>query len=183
MKMKKDKGAIEYSMSIILLMISVLLILFCFRIRSARVEKAYLEDGLASANLAAAVVDTDIYGETEKLIISDTNGAYECFKKSLKTNLNLDDGFMPENTFLMENPVEILEFRVYNVDEDMVTCVVYDEHGSRSTESSGLSHTVTPDGTEVESTTIYSKIEFDVKGFLSQRNRLTLENSVDIVKN
>ena len=40
MKMKKDKGAIEYSMSIILLMISVLLILFCFRIRSARVEKA-----------------------------------------------------------------------------------------------------------------------------------------------
>ena len=79
MKMKKDKGAIEYSMSIILLMISVLLILFCFRIRSARVEKAYLEAGLASANLAAAVIDTDIYGETEKLIISDTNGAYENF--------------------------------------------------------------------------------------------------------
>lgn len=183
MKMKKDKGAIEYSMSIILLMISVLLILFCFRIRSARVEKVYLEDGLASANLAAAVVDTDIYGETEKLFISDTSGAYERFKKSLKTNLNLDNGFMPENTFLMENPVEILEFRIYNVDEDMVTCVVYDEHGSRSTESSGLSHTVTPDGTEVESTTIYSKIEFDVKGFLNQRNRLTLENSVDVVKN
>ena len=90
---------------------------------------------------------------------------------------------MPENTFLMENPVEILEFRVYNVDDDMVTCVVYDEHGSRSTESSNLSHTVTPDGAEVESTTIYSKIEFDVKGFLSQRNRLTLENSVDVVKN
>ena len=183
MKMKKDKGAIEYSMSIILVMISVLLILFCFRIRSARVEKAYLEDGLASANLVAAVIDTDIYGETEKLIISDTNGAYERFKKSLKTNLNLDDGFMPEDTFLMENPVEILEFRIYNVDEDMVTCTVYDEHGSRSTESSSLSYTVTPDGTEVESTTIYSKIEFDVKGFLSQRNRLTLENSVDIVKN
>ena len=183
MKMKKDKGAIEYSMSIILLMISVLLILFCFRIRSTRVEKAYLEDGLASANLAAAVIDTDIYGETEKLIISDTSGAYGRFKKSLKTNLNLDDHYMPENTFLMENPVEILEFRVYNVDDDMVTCVVYDEHGSRSTESSSLSRTVTPDGTEVESTTIYSKIEFDVKGFLSQRNRLTLENSVDVIKN
>ncbi len=183
MKIKKDRGAIEYSMSIILLMISVLLILFCFRIRSARVEKMYLEDGLASANLAAAVIDTDIYGETEKLIISDTNGAYECFKKALKTNLNLDDGFMAENTFFMENPVEILEFRIYNVDEDVVTCVVYDEYGSRSTETSSLSHTVTPDGTEVESTTIYSKIEFDVKGFLSQRNRLTLENSVDVVKN
>ena len=183
MKMKKDKGAIEYSMSIILLMISVLLILFCFRIRSARVEKMYLEDGMASANLAAAVIDTDIYGETEKLNISDTSGAYERFKKSLKTNLNLDDHYMPENTFLMENPVKILEFRVYNVDDDMVTCVVYDEHGSRSTESSSLSHTVTPDGTEVESTTIYSKIEFDVKGFLDQRNRLTLENSVDVVKN
>lgn len=183
MKIRKDKGAIEYSMSIILLMISVLLILFCFRIRSARVEKRYLEDALSSANLAAAVIDTDIYGETEKLIISDTLGAYECFKRTLKTNLDLDDDFMPDDTFLMENPVEILEFHVYNVDEDMVTHVIYDEYGSKSTETLSLSGLTTPDGTEVESTTIYSKIEFDVKGFLDQRNRLTLENSVDVVKN
>lgn len=183
MKIRKDKGAIEYSMSIILLMISVLLILFCFRIRSARVEKRYLEDALSSANLAAAVIDTDIYGETEKLIISDTLGAYECFKRTLKTNLDLDDDFMPDDTFLMENPVEILEFHVYNVGEDMVTHVIYDEYGSKSTETLSLSGLTTPDGTEVESTTIYSKIEFDVKGFLDQRNRLTLENSVDVVKN
>ena len=47
----------------------------------------------------------------------------------------------------------------------------------------GLSGAATPDGTDVESTTIYSKIEFDVKGFLTQRNRMTLEKSVDIVKN
>ena len=183
MEIKKDKGAIEYSMSIILLMISVFLILFCFRIRSARVEKMYLEDAQATANLAAAVIDTDIYGETEKLIISDTLEAYERFKSSLKTNLNLDDNFMPENTFLMENPVDILEFHIYNVEEGSVTRVIYDEHGSKSTEILGLSGVTTPDGTEVESTTVYSKIEFDVKGFLDQRNRLTLENSVDVVKN
>ena len=67
--MKKDKGAVEYTMSIMLLIVSVLIILFCFIIRSARVEKMYLEDAQASANLAAAVIDTDIYGETEKLII------------------------------------------------------------------------------------------------------------------
>lgn len=181
--MKKDKGAVEYTMSIMFLIVSVLIILFCFRIRSARVEKVYLEDAQASANLAAAVIDTDIYGETEKLIILDTLGAYEKFKKALKTNLNLDDNFMPNNTFLMENAVEVLEFRIYNVDGDRVNCVIFDENGSRSTEVYTLSSVMTPNGINVESTTIYSRIEFDVKGFLDQRNRMTLENSVDVVKN
>lgn len=183
MKWKKDKGAVEYSMCIMLLAVSILLILFCFRVRSARVEKIYLEDAQVTANLAAAVIDTDIYGETEQLIISDTQKAYERFKRSLKINLNLDDNFMPYNTFLMENKVKILGFHIYNVDENTITHIVYDEYGSKSTEVLGKSGVTTPDGTMVESTTVYSKIEFDVKGFLDQRNRLTLENSVDVVKN
>ena len=181
--MKKDKGAIEYSMSLMLVAVSVLMMLFCFRIRSARVEKMYVEDALVSANLAAAVIDTDVYGETEKLIITDELRAYERFQSALKTNLNLDDDYTPRNTFLMENAVKVLEFHIYNVDEYTVTHIVFDEYGSKRTEVMGLSGAATPDGTDVESTTIYSKIEFDVKGFLTQRNRMTLEKSVDIVKN
>lgn len=181
--MRKDQGAVEYTVSIILLMISVLLILFCLRIRSSRVEKRYLEDAQATANLAAAVIDTDIYGETEELVISDTREAYERFQRALKNNLKLNDDFMPSDTFFMENAVKIQEFHIFNVKEDGITHVVFDEHGSESTDMLGLSGVTTPDGTDVESTTVYSKIEFDVKGFLSQRNRLTLENSVDIVKN
>ena len=181
--MKKDKGTVEYSMSLMLVMVSVLMMLFCFRIRSARVEKIYIEDALVSASLAAAVVDTDIYGETEKLIISDELRAYERFQSALKTNLNLDDNFVPRNTFLMENAVKILEFHIYNMDEYSITHIAFDESGSRRTEVIGLSDAETPDGTEIESTTIYSKVEFDVKGFLDQRYRLTLDKSVDIVKN
>ena len=181
--MKKDKGAVEYSMSLMLIAVSVLMMLFCFRIRSARVEKMYVEDALVSANLAAAVIDTDVYGETEELIISDSLGSYNAFKRALKTNLNLDENFMPNNTFLMENAVKVLEFHIYNVNESSITHIVFDEHGSKTTEVLGLYEVHTPDGTEVESTTIYSKIEFDVKGFMTQRNRLTLEKSVDIVKN
>ena len=181
--MKKDKGAVEYSMSLMLIAVSVLMMLFCFRIRSARVEKMYVEDALVSANLAAAVIDTDVYGETEKLIITDELRAYERFQSALKTNLNLDDVYMPRNTFLMENAVKVLEFHIYNVDEYTVTHIIFDECGSKRTEVMGLSGVRTPDGTEVESTTIYSKVEFDVKGFLTQRNRMTLEKSVDIVKN
>lgn len=181
--MKKDKGAVEYSMCLMLLTVSVLVLLFCFRIRAARVEKAYLEDAQATANLAAAVIDTDIYGKTEELLISDSLGAYNAFKRALKTNLNLDENFMPNNTFLMENAVKVLEFHIYNVSESSITHIVFDEYGSKNTEVLGKNGVHTPDGTEVESTTIYSKIEFDVKGFLTQRNRLTLENSVDIVKN
>ena len=77
----------------------------------------------------------------------------------------------------------MLEFHIYNVSESSITHIVFDEYGSKNTEVLGKNGVHTPDGTEVESTTIYSKIEFDVKGFLAQRNRLTLENSVDIVKN
>ncbi len=79
--------------------------------------------------------------------------------------------------------MEVLEFRIYNVDDDRVNCVIFDENGARSTEVYTLSSAMTPNGTNVESTTIYSRIEFDVKGFLDQRNRMTLENSVDVVKN
>ncbi len=181
--MKKDKGSVEYSMCIMLLTVSVLLILFCFRIRSARVEKAYLEDGLATANLAAIVIDADRFGETEELVISDTEEAYERFQKALKTNLNLDDSYLSHDTFLMETPLKVLEFHIYNVEEDGIVHVIYDGNGSKITELMGLSGVMTPNGKEVESTTVYSKIEFDVKGFLTQRNRLTLENSVDVVKN
>jgi len=181
--MKKDKGAIEYSVSIILIMISVLVLLLCFRVRSARVEKAYLQDAQATANLAAAVIDTDLYGEKELLMIADPEEAFDQFKRSLKVNLNLDDSFMPVNTVFMESPVEILEFHIYNVGESSITHIRYDEYGAKSVEMLGLSGVTTPDGTEVESTTVYSKIEFDVKGFLGQRHRMTLENSVDVIKN
>lgn len=181
--MKKDKGSVEYSMNLMLLTVSVLLILFCFRIRSAGVEKRYLEDAQSAANLAAAVIDTETYGETEKLIISDTSKAYEIFKNALKTNLKLDDRMVSQNTFFMENSVKILEFHIYNVEDHLINHVVYDEYGGKTTEVLKDSEVTTPDGSLVESTTIYSKIEFDVKGFLTQRNRLTLENSVDIVKN
>lgn len=180
---KKDKGAIEYSVSIILLMISVIVLLLCFRVRSARVEKAYLQDAQATANLAAAVIDTDLYGEKELLMIADPDEAYEQFKRSLKTNLNLDDSFMPVNTVFMESPVELLEFHIYNMGENSITHIRYDEFGAKSVETLGLSGVTTPDGTEVESTTIYSKIEFDVKGFLGQMYRMTLENSVDVIMN
>ena len=183
MKSKKDKGAIEYSISIILVMVSVLVLLLCFCVRRARVEKVYIQDAQATANLAAAVIDTDIYGEKELLTISDPDEAYERFKRSLKINLNLDDSFMPVSTVFMENPVKILEFHIYNVGEDDITHIRYDEFGARSVETLGLFGVYTPDGTEVESTTVYSKIEFDVKGFLDQQYRMTMENSVDVIRN
>ncbi len=181
--MKKDKGAIEYSLSVMLILIFVLIMLFCFRIRCVRVEKIQIEDALAVSNLAAAVIDTDRYGETEELIITDFDGAYERYRQSLKTNLNLDENFIPHGQYLMKNPVKISEFHVYNVFSDRVEHIVMDEHGSRSMETLSIHGVTTPNGKQVESTTIYSKIEFDVLGFLDQSFRMKLDHSVDIVRN
>jgi len=184
MELKKDKGYIEYSLSVMLIIIATIVILYGLTIRMARMEKVLVEDALDLSNLASAVVDTHIYGETEKLSIDATEG-YGRFKSALKTNLNLDDSLMPNNTTFMDEPVKIIEYHVYNVDEltGEIEHITIGESGAQSMEIIPLSGATTPDGTEIESTTVYSKIEFTVKGFLGQRLRETLEDSADIVKN
>ncbi|MBO5461185.1 MAG: hypothetical protein J5983_05270 [Ruminococcus sp.] len=180
--MKKDKGLIEYSLSLIFLMICIFVVLLVFSYRRSIVERYFVEDGLAASTLAAAIIDTDIYGETEELIISDTDGAYLAFKQTLKTNLGLDNNYMPANTTFMESQVGLLEFRVYNVKDGIVTETFYDDHGNKQIQVLG-STAVTPNGKEVESTTVYSKIEFDVKGYMNHVQRQTMEYCADVVKN
>ena len=184
MGLKKDKGYVEYSLSIMLIILAMVVILFGLTIRMARMEKTLIEDALDLSNLAAAVVDTNVYGETEKISVDASEG-YARFKSALKTNLNLDDSLMPINTTFMDEPVEILEFHVYNVDETLgeITHITIGQTGAQSMEIIPLSGARTPDGTEIESTTIYSKIEFTVKGFFGLRLRETLDDSADIVKN
>lgn len=180
--MKKDRGIIEYSLSLIFLMICVLVILLTFSFRRSIIERSYLEDGLAASTLAAAIIDTDVYGESEELIISDTDRAYLTFKQTLKTNLGLDDSFMPISEAFMESQVNVLEFRIYNVKEGLVTETLYDEHGNKQVQVLGAV-TMTPNNKAIESTTVYSKIEFDVKGYMNQVQRETMEYCADVVKN
>ena len=180
--MKKDKGLIEYSLSLIFLMICIFVVLLVFSYRRSIVERYYIEDGLAASTLAAAVIDTDIYGETEDLIISNTDNAYMVFKQTLKTNLGLDDAFILVNRTFMDSEVNVQEFRIYNMKDGLITEVLYDEHGNKQMQVLG-SGVLTPNGKEVESTTIYSKIEFDVKGYMNHVQRQTMEYCADVVKN
>lgn len=180
--MKKDKGIIEYSLSLIFLMMCILIILLTFGYRRSIIERSYLEDGLAASTLAAVIIDTDAYGESEALIISDTDKAFLTFRQTLKTNLNLDDSFLPINKTFMESQVRVLEFRIYNVKEGTVTETFYDEAGNKQMQV--LTGSVeTPNHKTVESTTIYSKIEFDVKGYMNQIQRETMEYCADVVRN
>ena len=180
--MKKDKGLIEYSLSLIFLMICIFVVLLVFSYRRSIVERYFVEDGLAASTLASAVIDTDIYGETEELIISNTDMAYITFKQTLKTNLGLDDNYLPLNRTLMESAVDIREFRIYNVKEGIITETLYDASGNKQVQVLGGS-AQTPNGKEVESTTVYSKIEFDVKGYMDHMQRQTMEYCADVVKN
>lgn len=180
--MKKDKGMIEYSLSLIFFMLCVLVILFTFSIRRSIIERSYLEDGLAASTLAAAVIDTQAYGESEDLIISDTDQAYFIFRQTLKTNLNLNDSYLPVSTTFMESQVKILELRIYNVKEGLVTETLYDEYGNKQVQVF-TGAVFTPNHKLVEATTVYSKIEFDIKGYMDQIQRETMEYCADVVKN
>ena len=180
--MKKDKGIIEYSLSLIFFMICILIILLMFSYRRSIIERSYLEDGLAASTLAAVVIDTELYGETEELTISNTDNAYLTFRQTLKTNLNLDENYVPYSNTFMESQVKVVEFRVYNVKDGLITETLYNEHGNKQVQVLGYG-AVTPNHKVVESTMVYSKIKFDVKGYMNHVQRETMEYCADVVKN
>ena len=73
-------------------------------------------------------------------------------------------------------------FRVYNVKDGLITETLYNEHGNKQVQVLGYG-AVTPNHKVVESTMVYSKIEFDVKGYMDHVQRETMEYCADVVKN
>lgn len=181
----KDRGYMEYSLSIMLVLITVILILFGYRISVIRHTKNVVEDALAASNLAAAVVDLTKFSETNELVISDCTGAYDKFQKALKENLHLTEDFKADNSMLISGIVTIHSFTIYNIVGNDITETSVDAYGNQSTRlySGSKGHMHTPDGKTITSPTIYSKIGFAIKGYWGQEYYVNKENSVDIVKN
>lgn len=179
---KTYKGMVEYSFSLYLLMLIIIMLLYVFRVELLSVVRRQSEDSLVSANLAAAVIDLKIYDEENNAVISDAEAAYEHYMKALRENLELGEDMMPENNYLIKSGVTVECFEIYNVFGNDVEKLSLTDGAvsSRFVFRGGRGTVQTPNGKTTEYTTVYSRIGFEVEGLFGQTFYVTKDNCVDI---
>lgn len=179
---KTYKGMMEYSFSLYLLILVIVMILYVFRMELLAAVRRQSEDSLVSANLAAAVIDMELYDEESAAVISDAGDAYAHYLKALRENLELGDDMMPENSYLIRSGVAVECFEIYNVFEDDVEKLSVADGGicERAVFEGGRGKIKTPNGKIVEYTTVYSRIGFEIEAVFGQTVYVTKDGCVDI---
>ena len=178
----RHTGMVDFFVGLLAVFIVSLVMIVCLKISHFMIAGAYVEDALAASNLASALIDVEAYGRDHTLWISDPQGAYEIYREALAVNLQLDEDGRSFQRELLEGPVGIKEYIIYNVKDGQVTIYELDDNGMMQ-ETTAVSEAYTPDGVAVESTTIYSRIHFGVRGFGQQYIEAEKEKSVDVKRN
>lgn len=182
MDFKKKDGTIESFLTIGIITFGVVFVLFLIKSKEISIMSDYVSDGLVASNLAAATVDLKTYGTSNKIVNNDFEKSYVEYSESLKMNLNLDDNLKPLQNNMINSNVVISTFAIYNVEGNDVYMTKREDGGIIQNQkyTNGLGSVKTPEGVVVESTTIYSKIGFELKGYLKQTQYAYKENSVDV---
>lgn len=144
-----------------------------------------MEDALAASGLASAVIDVREYGMSHIIQIASPDAAYQLYREALKQNLGLGDLWEPERQTPLIRAVLPKQYIIYNVKKDDIEIYSYDENGECSswTEYDGLGRVKAPDDTLIESTSVYSRVGFEVQGMLGLTVYAQKEKTVDIVSN
>lgn len=129
-----------------------------------RAASLYLEDALAASNLASAVVDVREYGISHNILIAQPEKAYRIYRRAVMGNLNLDAAWEGQAGSLVQGPVSIERYIVYNVQGGEVAVYDFDGDGRMSQRREALGSVASPNGIPIESTSVYSEIAFEVKG-------------------
>lgn len=182
LKIKKS-GQIGIAVGLFAVFIVVLVMFVGLKISQFMITGAYVEDALAASNLASALIDVEEYGKSQNIRIADPQAAYEIYKEALSINLQLDETGRSFQRELLEGPVSVKSYIIYNVQGDLVEMRAFTDTGIlQEAVYEQVGKVYTPDGVMVETTTIYSRVSFTVKG-LSQQIQAEKEKSVDIKRN
>ena len=191
--MQKDDGKIGFVIPIMIFMLLMVFVAFTWRMKIISSAKIQVADAITDANLAAAVVDTDLYGSAYRIENYNYTDMYNKYLRTLKASLDLDDTLTPRTSTYLASAVKIEDFWVYNVvknEEGEITRVilhkVYDNGIATNidtTYTSDFDEIRTPDGSRVESLTIYSNISFDVDLIAGYKVNVSKDESVDVVSN
>lgn len=162
----RDRGQAEWVLGLFFLLVLAILMNTMLTLAAWRSTAGYLEDALAMSNLASALIDLEEYGKSHRVVIADAPAAYDIYVDAVRDNLSLDDNWECASRTLIAGPVEIVDYIVYNVDQNRVKAIRIGRDGKISERWSGARGVVkAPNGVTVEYTGVYSEICFDVEGF------------------
>lgn len=181
--MTTNKGGVEYLSAIMIVCLGGILLLFCISSKEIKLCQLKVRDSVDSACLAAAVIDIDEYCKDNILIISDYESAWNNFITSLKTNLDLNDKMQCCNSCVV-NKVEVCTFYIFNVIGSKLRISKFNKNGDYfSYDKTFQGDETTPDGTAIESPTIYADISIEISSIFNISKTVHVTSSVDIVKN
>ena len=180
---KKRKGQIGIVTCLFLTILICILLAFETQVDMYTHVSSMVEDSLASANLAVAVIDIEQYGIDHRILIKDPDASFELWKECFRTNLGLDASWQMADRNVISGPVELTDYIVYNVDGHDVHIHTYGRSHSVRTVTGGLGSVKSPDGKTIESTSIYSRVEFPVSGSFGITARGMKQQLVDVVRN
>lgn len=183
MLLHSEKGQIEWVVGLFSIVFMAIILCAGIQIEVYSASSLYMEDALAVSNLASALIDVEEYGISNNITLNDPVEHYEIYKQALKENLGLNDDFEGSESALISGQVTIDKYIIYNVSDAGVEIYTVSSEGEVSREFCPLDEVVTPDGTRVESTGIYSRISFPVKGFFNTTVTARKGKLVDIVRN
>lgn len=184
MKWNKRTGKVEIFVGMYMVVFLLILLSVQLQMRIFMATSTYMEDALAASNLASAVIDVREYGMTHIVKIASPDDAFELYCEALKQNLSLNDEWESGKKDLIYGQVEILKYEIYNVEKNNITIYSYGTEGEYVRAlPNRLGSVYTPDGVLVESTSVYSKIRFPVKGILGIEIDAKKDKTVDIVSN
>ena len=179
---KKSSGKIELITGIYLIIVLVILLSAQTQIRVLMAAGSYVEDALAASNLASAVADYREYGRSGRIVITDPKAAYRLYCDALRQNLCLDENWKSSRHGLISGQVKVLMYEVYVVEDNDVTIHSFGIEGEKVKRvPGGLGSVYTPDRILVETTSVYSRIGFPVKGIFGTELFAVKEKTVDIV--
>ena len=170
-------------MAMFFFLLVLLVAAFQFKSFTYMVSGAYVEDALAAADLASALIDVEEYGRTHNILIADPQRAFGVYRDALYYNLALDEAGYSSRTELLAGRVQLEEYTIYNVLEQEIQITGFDGQGNCLRRDKAALGTVrTPDGVLVEHTTVYSRVRFQVMGLQGNIIEAEKEKSVDIAR-
>lgn len=179
---KKRSGEIATIFSLFAALFLCAVIAYELQIQQYDAIKTSTEDALAASNLASAVIDIQEFGSTHNIIVGDPARAFQIYKDALKVNMGLDESMQSENAAITGN-VQILQYIVYNVSGTDIDVYCYGENPYTTSYPNGLGTVTAPNGKIIESTSVYSKITFPVKGYFGITTTAVKDKLVDIMIN
>ncbi len=181
-RLRAASGQAGWSAGLFLLLFLAVFLQVCIQMEIYRTTALYLEDALAASGLASAVIDVEEYGISHRILIDDPEEAYRRYQWAVKGNLNLDETWEGKAGSILQGPVRITNYTVYNVWEDSVIIYSYDEAGQATKRQDFSGNVTAPNGKAVEATSVYSEISFRIKGVLGTEVEARKGCLVDVVR-